>query len=83
VGDIEPSRFNQALDLVRIDSIVSVEIKTIESLIDVEASLSLKTLAYLLGTGLTLEVDSPHVSELALSASVEAVVSSDTNVSVV
>jgi len=83
VGDVEAARLNQSLKLVLGHGTIIIQVAGVESLIDVEARLSLESLTDGLSGDLGLEVNSPHVSELNLSVSHEAVITSVERVSVV
>lgn len=74
---------NKSADFILGDNSIVVEVERVESFVDVEAGLSLQSLADRLSRGLGLEVDSPHVSELNLGVAHEAVVSSVAGAAVV
>jgi hypothetical protein len=83
LAHVEAAGLDDTLDLAGVHTAVVVKVKTVESLVHVEAGLALETLAYCLSSNLYLEVDAPHVSELDLGVGVEAVVAAVDRVLVV
>jgi len=83
LGDVETAGLDKTLELVTGDGSGIVLVKRVESLIDVEVGLSLKTLAGGLSLGLASEVSSPDGLEVGGGGSAEAVVTSVDGVTMV
>jgi hypothetical protein len=74
LADVEAAGLNDTLDFAGVHTSISVQVKAVEGLIQIEAGLALKALADGLSSNLNLKVHAPHVSELNLSVWVEAVI---------
>lgn len=80
---VETTAFNNPLDFVSVDLTISVHVKRVEGLESVEVGAASKALSDTFSSELDLEVNAPHVTELDLSVSKEAVVTAMARLTVV